>query len=286
MKHESLILLLSSTAFLVGGCAAISYLLLSTEGNLVQRQWRRYTARLERHSSFLLLPCRGSQIAFAQLVVCSAFAGLSTVTRSPVFALVALIAGAAPPFSLWRRRVARIAQLERQLDTWLLMLANALKATSSVGEAIASTVPLVPEPFSAEVDLLVKEVRLGAPLDRAINSLARRIDSTVISGALATIVVARRTGGDLSKTLEHAAAALRESARLEGVLRTRTAEGRGQVLVLASMPFLLCVMIAWLNRAWFEPMLTQQVGQAILAACALVWTFATFWAHQIAKADL
>lgn len=286
MRLDALPLLLFSALFLVGGCAVITYLLLSVEGNFAQRRWGRYAARLERHSSFLLLRCRGSQIASAQLVVCSAFAGLSAGTRSSAFALLALLAAAAPPFALWKRHGARVEQLERQLDTWLLMLANALKATSSVGEAIASTVSLMPEPFSAEVDLLVKEIRLGAPLDRAINALARRIDSTVISGALATIVVARQTGGDLSKTLEHASEALRESARLEGVLRSRTAEGRGQVLVLASVPFLLCIMIAWLDRSWFEPMLNQQLGRAILATCALLWTFATVWAHHIARADL
>ena len=286
MKLEAFPLLLLSGAFLVAGCTVTSYLLLSIEGNFAQHQWRRYAARLECHSSFLLLPYRGSQIALAQLIVCAAFAGLFAVSRSPVLVIIALIAAAAPPFVLWKRHLARVAQLERQLDTWLLMLANALKATSSVGEAIASTVSLVPKPFSAEVDLLVKEIRLGAPLDRAINALARRVNSTVISGALATIVVARQTGGDLSTTLEHASAALRESARLEGVLQTKTAEGRGQVLVLASVPFLLCLVIAWLDRSWFEPMLNQQIGQAILGACALVWTFATVWAHQITKADL
>lgn len=286
MKLDAFSLLLLSTAFSVGGCALISYFVLSIEGNFAQRQWERYAARLEHHASFLLLPCRGSQIALVQLIACAALVALSSVTRSPALALISLVAAAGPPLILWKRHVARVAQLERQLDTWLLMLANALKATPSVGEAIASTIPLVPKPFSVEVDLLIKEVRLGAPLDRAIDALARRINSTVISGAFATIVVARQTGGDLSSTLEHASAALRESARLEGVLRTRTAEGRGQVLVLASVPFLLCVMIAWLDRSWFEPMLNQQVGQAILAACALAWSFATVWAHHIAKADL
>jgi len=286
VRLDALPLLISSTVFLVAGCAATTYLFFSIEGNFVHRRWGRYAARLEWHSSFLLLGYRGSQIALAQLIACSALACLTAVTRSSVFAFLTLLALAAPPFTLWKRHRARIEQLERQLDTWLLMLANALKATSSVGEAIASTVSLMPKPFSAEVDLLVKEIRLGAPLDRAINALARRIDSTVISGALATILVARQTGGDLSRTLEHASESLRESARLEGVLRSKTAEGRGQVLVLASVPFLLCIMIAWLDRSWFEPMLHEQVGQAVLGTCALLWLFATVWAHHIAKAEL
>lgn len=279
-------LLLLSIAFVVGGCSALVYFVLSAEDNHVHKQFRQYADRLERHSSFLLLPYRGSQIARIQLIVCIALAALFVVNRSPVLALLGMIVASAPPFLLWKRHVARVTQLERQLDTWLLMLANALNATSSLGEAIASTVALVPKPFSEEVDLLIKEIRLGAPLDRAIHAVARRINSTQISGALATIVVARQTGGDLPRTLEQASAALREASRLEGVLRTKTAEGRGQVLVLAAVPFLLCIMIAWLDRSWFDPMLNQQIGRAILAACALAWTVATFWAHHIAKADL
>ncbi len=286
MRFESFPLLVCSGVLVVGGCAALTYFALSTEGGPVGRLFQNYSAHLDRHSSFLLIPHRGARLARVQVLVCVASLALLAVTRSPLFALLGLLVASGPPFLLWRRHVARVAQLERQLDTWLLMLANALKATSSVGEAIASTVALVPKPFSEEIDLLVKEIRLGAPLDRAINALARRINSTPISGALATIVVARQTGGDLPRTLERASAALREAARLEGVLRTKTAEGRGQVLVLASVPFVLCVIIAWLDRSWFDPMLNHHIGKAILAVCSVVWVLAALWAHHIAKADL
>jgi tight adherence protein B len=228
----------------------------------------------------------GAQIARAQVATCFGCLALWLTTRNELFAGLIVVSAGAPGFLLRKRHSARVAQLEGQLDTWLLMLANALKATASIGEAIASTVALVPPPFSEEVDLLVKELRLGAPLDRALRASACRIDSTLVSGALATIVVARKTGGDLPSTLEQASAALREGARLEGVLRTKTAEGRGQVVVLASVPFVLCVTIAWLDRSWFDPMLSDPIGRAILAGCSLTWLTATLWAHQIAKADL
>lgn len=286
MTFQSLPLLLPSGALVLGGCSAFAYFVISIDGGPLERLFQSYASRLDRHTSFLVMPYRGARLARAQAFVCAAVLALLVLTRSPGFALLMLVAAAAPPFLLWKRHVARVAKLERQLDTWLLMLANALKATSSVGEAIASTVTLVPKPFSEEVDLLVREIRLGAPLDRATRAMARRINSTLISAALATIVVARQTGGDLPRTLERASAALREVARLEGVLRTKTAEGRGQVLVLASVPFVLCVIIGWLDHSWFDPMLNHRVGQAVLAGCVVVWTFATLWAHHIAKVDL
>ena len=268
---------------LVAGIGLFVFTILSTSQNLPERLLGRYIARLERHVGFLLLPRSATWVVRVQIVVFLFLLVASTLSMSWLPLGLAAIVAAAPVLVLSKWHRERVSELEGQLDTWLLMLANALKATPSVGEAIRSTIALVPPPFSDEIDLLVKELKLGAPLDRAIRASARRINSTVISSAFATIVVARKTGGDLPSTLEQASAALREAARLEGVLRTKTAEGRGQVLVLASVPFVLCIMIAWLDRSWFDPMLGHPLGQGILVACALAWLVATVWAHQIAK---
>jgi tight adherence protein B len=281
-----LFLLGSAGSLAVAGTSTLVYFVLVADESPFRRVLGRYEERLERHTTFLLMSQSGSQIARLQLILCSVLVGLFMISKSGAFALLCAVTALFPPVILSKRHMVRISKLERQLDTWLLMLANSLKATSSVAEAIASTVPLVPRPFLEEVDLLVKEMRLGAPLHRAVTAMARRINSTVISGALATIVVASQTGGNLPQTLEQSSAALRESARLDGVLRTKTAEGRGQVLVLASMPFLLCTVIGWLDPSWFDPLLDHRYGRAILAACAGLWILASLWAYRIVRVDL
>jgi tight adherence protein B len=281
-----LFLLVSAGLLAVAGTSTLVYFVLVAEESPFRRVLGRYEERLERHTTFLLVPKSGSQIARLQLILCSVLVGLFLISKSGALALLAVLVAIVPPIVLSKRHLVRINQLERQLDTWLLMLANSLKATPSVAQAIASTVPLVPHPFLEEIDLLVKEMRLGAPLHRAVTAMARRINSTVISGALATIVVASQTGGNLSQTLEQSSASLRESARLDGVLRTKTAEGRGQVLVLASMPFLLCTVIGWLDPSWFDPVLDHRYGRAIVAACAGLWVTASLWAYRIVRVDL
>lgn len=286
MSASVLLLLVSSGLLSVVGTSALVYFVLAADESPFRRILGRYEERLERHTTFLLMSQSGSQIARLQLILCSVLVGLFMISKSGALALLAVLTAILPPVILSKRHMVRISKLERQLDTWLLMLANALKATSSVAEATASTVPLIPRPFLEEVDILVKEMRLGAPLHRAVTAMARRINSTVISGALATIVVASQTGGNLSRTLEQSSAALRESARLDGVLRTKTAEGRGQVLVLASMPFLLCTAIGWLEPSWFDPLLDHRYGRAILAVCAGLWIAASFWAYRIVRVDL
>ena len=276
----------AAVALAVAGSSSATYFTLCGSSRSGGRLFRAYEAWLERRTSFVFFRYRAGEIIRAQVVGASTCLALLGTTRNIAFGALAALITAIPPAHLWRRHRARLTELERQLGAWLLMLANSLKATSSVGEAIASTVTLVSPPFSEELDLLVKEIRLGVPLDRALHAMSRRIESTTISGALATLLVARQTGGDLPVTLEKASSALRESARLEGVLRTKTAEGRGQVLVLASSPFLLCLIITWLDSSWFNPMLDHPYGRLILVACSLMWTVASLWAHYIVRVDL
>lgn len=271
---------------LVGAVGTLVYLILAHPTGSVARLLTGYQARLEHHTSFLMSSLRGAHIVRFQL--CAGGVGLALwgVTKHPIVGLLVLLVTVAPQIVLRRLHQVRVAKMEEQLDAWLLMLANALKATSALGEAIGSTVALAPRPFRDEIDLLTKEIRLGVPLDRALQSTGFRIGSAMISGALSAIVVARQTGGDLPRTLERSAAALRESARLEAVLRAKTAEGRGQVFVLAAVPFVLCVIITWLDHDWFNPMLDHSYGRAILAGCTFSWVVAVTWAHYIVRADL
>ena len=286
MNSPSIIPLVMTGIVAIVALAAIVYLVLVAEESPFQRFLGTYEARLESHTRFLLVPYSGAQIARLQLIVCSFLIAAALVFESLAAGGLAGLVAIIPPYLLSRQHAQRVALLDKQLDTWLMMLSNALKATPSIGDAIASTISLVPVPFSEEVDLVVKEMQLGTPVDRAVNNMSRRIDSPLVSGALATIVVARTTGGDLPEILERSASALREAARLEGVIRAKTAEGRGQVVVLAAIPFVICLAIGWMDPTWFSPMLAMTIGRTLLAGCFLVWLVALFWAYQIVNIDI
>ncbi|MEM7436571.1 MAG: type II secretion system F family protein [Myxococcota bacterium] len=282
-----------TTALLVLGAlfaatciAMFAYSVASPRGGPLQTWVDRYAARLDRNTAFLLLPVTGSVVARSQVLVCGILLGSCLLFRRPWLVVALALAMLVPPATLSRLHRHRVRKLEQQLEPWLLMLSNALKATPSVADSVSSTLPLIRAPFSEEVDLLVKEMHLGTPLRRAILSMSRRVGSPAVTAALSSIIVASQTGGELSRALEKTAAGLRESARLEGVLRARTAEGRGQVVLLAAMPFALCFAIRGFDASYFDPTLNHPYGHMILAVCAVLWLGATVWAHQIVSVDL
>lgn len=278
-------LLWSTGIFTVCAVTTVTYVSLAMVPSPLGLFLGRYPEWLERHTHFVRAPWSGAQLAPVQLIFVLATVFASATLRSGLLFLLAVAMATVPAWSLQRLHRRRVARLEEQLDSWLLMLSNALSASPSIGEAIASTANLVSAPLREELDLLIKEIRLGTSLDEALQNTTRRVQSASVSDALATLVLGRKTGGSLRKILEDTACILRESARLEGVLRAKTAEGRGQIIALAAMPFVICSVIVWMDPSWFEPMRYHSAGQLILLICAVTWTLALLWARRIVDVE-
>ena len=267
--------------------ATLSFALMATDPQSWARKTHsRYCRELEKMLRFLLIRRTGPEVARYQLV---------SIALTPVFAfflddwiyLLLIPPIALAPYYLLKQRCAeRVEKVEAQLDSWLLMLSNALKASPSLGDAINNSGKLMRPPMSEELDLALKEMHLGTPLDQAILNMSTRVGSQSVSSALATILVGRQTGGDLPHILEESARTLREMARLEGVVRTKTAEGKTQAYVLGVIPFVLIGAIHMVDEHWLEPLGRTTLGFLVIGVSALLWLAAIFLARKILAVDV
>ncbi|HJL19173.1 MAG TPA: type II secretion system F family protein [Sandaracinaceae bacterium LLY-WYZ-13_1] len=269
----------------VGTTAGIAAMVLDPSSDL-RKLWGRYENALERQCRFLLIQRSGASIARMQLLACAIVPVLAFLLDEWILALLVPPIALAPYVVLQSRSRERVQQIEDQLDSWLMMLSNALKASPSLGEALGNSAKLMRAPMSEELDLALKEMKLGTPLDQAVLNMSTRVGSPAFSSALATILVGRQTGGDLPKILEESAATLREMARLEGVVRTKTAEGKTQAYVLGVIPFALIGAIHLVDEHWLEPLGETGLGFAIIAVAATLWLGAIFLARRILAVDI
>ncbi|MBT8496522.1 MAG: type II secretion system F family protein, partial [Deltaproteobacteria bacterium] len=221
-----------------------------------------------------------------QSIAVVGFAAAALFLGDELLALVALASAVGPYLVLQSRRRDRTAQIEKQIDGWLLALANALKATPSLGEALASSVTLTQAPLSEEIETTLKELALGSPMDEALMALAGRVDSPTLWGAVATLQVSRNTGGDVPRILEETASTLREMERLEAVVRTKTADGRSQAQVLAFMPFFVVAAIHFMDPNWLTPLTENATGILIIAASTALWLAGFIVARKVLNVDV
>jgi len=268
------------------GTVFSAWLSASAATGPVARLFRSYFVRLDWDLRFLKSTVTARQAIGLQVLGSAALLALAVVRDQWTWATLIPVVCFVPQGLIARKRILRIVALEGQIDTWLVILANSLRATPALGEALASSARLVPPPLSDELQLALREYQLGAPLDVALRTMVVRLKSRTVNVALGTLRIARNTGGNLPETLEVSAAALREMARLEGVVRTKTAEGKAQSVVVAAMPFPLIGLLNYLNPKLLEPLWNTLEGYGLCFVAFLLWLVALFWSRKILDVDI
>ena len=283
----ALALLKSAAIGLLMSAAGIAvFLVFASPASATHRYFGRYVAYLEQKLRLVFLTTRGEHIAFAQLGACAAVIALALLLRRSalLLSIAPCALGPALYLELYRRR--RVRAIEARVDTFTLALANALKATPSIGNALAYVQPLLPAPLDVEVMFVLKEMRLGRTLDEALLGMAARVRSVQLDAALSGVLVGRQVGGDLPKILERTASTLREMARLSGVVRAKTAEGKAQLVVLAVFPFAIVLLFDSLSHGYFDPLAHSVGGWLIVAAAILLWLASLLTARKVLEVDL
>lgn len=172
------------------------------------------------------------------------------------------------------------------MDVFILALANALKSTPSIGSALIQVQPLVHPPMDQEVALALKEMRVGSSLDQALMNMAGRIRSVQLDAALSGLLIGRQVGGDLTNILETTASTLREMGRLHGVVRSKTAEGKAQLLILAVFPAGILLLFDMVSDGYFEPLGKSLVGWAIVVVAIALWVTSLAVARRVLTVDI
>jgi tight adherence protein B len=278
------VLAIAGVVLTAGGSGVLLWLVLRDPDSAPRSALDDYLAFLTRNLGFTRSKRTAVDFATIQGAVIGV-AVVGAVVSSRLFAYAAILVAVLPPLLLVRRARRRRTRIEEQLDGWLLMLANMLRATGSLTDAMRSTIGLTAKPISEEVDLVVKEVQLGEPLDRALENMSNRVDSALVSAALMGLRVGRTTGGNLPELLEQSAAAVREIARLEGVVRSQTAQGKTQLVVMALFPPFFFLGLRLLDPRFFDP-LTGLRGTIVYSIAVGLWLGGVLLARKILAVDV
>jgi tight adherence protein B len=276
----------------VGGCAAglggVAQRFIADPESLPHRLWARYCGFLERqlHRMFVFRP--GSHIAAGQILGLVATAGVASLGKMPPLAClsIALSVAVGPTIVLARRLRQRVAKIDEQVQGFVVAVANALKSRPAVGDAMASVLPLTPNPLRQEIEVAVKQMRLGSTVEQSLLCMSARIGSKPLDTAVSALLIGRQVGGNLPTVLETTAAAMREMARLQGVVRTKTAEGKAQIYVLAFFPFVLMLAFNAVSPGYFDTFTESIAGTMALVFAFICWGGSIVVARRILAVDI
>jgi tight adherence protein B len=113
-------------------------------------------------------------------------------------------------------------------------------------------------------------MRVGMSFDDALESLDKRIGSDDLTLVVTAIDIARKTGGNLTEIFDRISETIRARMRIERKVRTLTAQGRLQGIIVSLMPFFLCIVLTAMKPGMMIPFLTSGAGIACLAGASVM----------------
>ena len=230
------------------------------------------TSRLQRDLVSADLELRPYEFRFIQLAVALVLAivGLLRFGIGPEFVVLAVIGYLLPALYLRNRRGHRLQQFNAGLPRAMELIANSMKAGQSVAQSFASVTDNAGPPIADEFALARREIELGASVESALNNMVKRIGSSDLRLMVMVITIQRSVGGDLPAILITLADTMRQREEMRSEVLAATAQSRASALVITLLPIIAALLLYFVVRDYFLPMLTNPLGWFLLAVAAVL----------------
>lgn len=279
-------------SYLVALIAGLAFGMALYLGHVGRTAWRGYRHAFqdaaERNLAEMFLFVDPRALFAAHLLLLVLVFGLVSLAGGGFFLalLISLIAGASPPLIYAALRRHRLRMAMSQLPDTLLSLATSLRSGHSFMQSLETAATHQQAPLGQELALVLRELRIGVPHGDAMDNLYRRLPEVEIQLLTAAMKISREIGGNLAETLERISDTLRRRLQMEGKIRSLTAQGRLQGLVMTGLPVFLVVALNQLEPRAMQFLFTAWYGWATIALIVLMEAVGYHFIQKIVNIDV
>lgn len=210
--------------------------------------------------------------AIVMLILCYGLKSFGLIGLGAAFGLTYL-------FALWRinRRITKrnnafIDNFPDALD----MIVRSVRSGYPLNSAVRMVADNMQPPVSTEFKQVADEIAYGSTLIESLQRLADRIDEPDVHFFVVVLTVQQDIGGNLSEVLNNLAGIIRKRKHLRMKIRAISSEGRTTAWVLGSMPFIESLLILLVNPDHLTPLFSTPLGNLVLGATLVVVSIGVF----------
>jgi tight adherence protein B len=296
-----LIVALAGIALYVSGAARRAELASRGGPDDEDRGWRRIVhaldARLRRSERgrrlASWLSSGGVRFTPVEFLLGTALAALLFYLTLTLFlprwmALVFGVGGAVAAARGWveRRRGQRRDLFVAQLPDLARLLANGASAGLSLPAAIQLAARELDDPAATELRTVIEELRVGQPVDEALDAMRRRLPSRELGVLMTTLVIQQRAGGDTVRALNELGHTLEARKDLMREIKTLLAGSVFTSYIVVGIGVATIIGLNLLSPGVMREMATSAAGIAALAFTCTLWAVAFVLIRRATKVEL
>lgn len=231
---------------------------------------------------------RGRRVLYVLALFCAGFVVATFVLPDLLFLHLAfaVVSGTfLAIFLLWLARRRRQKSFGLQLAPSIDIMVRSLRAGHPLDNAIGLVSREMPDPIGSEFGLLSDQLSFGASLDDGLMAMVDRTGIPELNLFATTVAIQRSTGGNLAEVLANLANMIRARLLLKQKVRAISAEARVSSVVLLVFPFLLYAMLRFMVPDYFDPLWDSGYGEIVVGVGLGLMVFAMFILNRLVNFD-
>ena len=180
----------------------------------------------------------------------------------------------------------RREKFNQQLPEALATMSNALRAGFSISQAFDSVVEHGDKPMCEEFAIVQQQLKIGMSFEDALESLASRVGSDDLMLVTTAILISRKTGGNVTEIFDKISETIRGRMRIERKVKSLTAQGRMQGIIVSAMPVFLGAVMTAIKPQLMIPFLTSAAGMLAVLAMVVLITVGWLMIRRIVHIDI
>jgi tight adherence protein B len=206
-------------------------------------------------------------------VVCAVVAALFvTMGYSIWIALAAgFAAGIGVPrwvlgFAISRRTKAFVREFANSID----IIVRGVKSGLPLNECLKVIANECADPVAPEFRQLVESQKVGVTLEEGLLKLYERMPVAEVNFFQIVLSIQAKTGGNLSEALGNLSSVLRDRKRLHGKIQALSSEAKASALIIGSLPVIVMLLVYLTTPSYIMVLFTERLGNLMLLGC-VIW---------------
>ncbi len=238
-----------------------------------QKAKEKVTLRTRLQRSGLNLTPRSFWIASAVSgVVAAALMLVLLPNMHPATAVIAAFVGmfGLPRWILARVTKRRQSKFTDEFANAIDVIVRGVKSGLPLNDCLGIIARESPEPVCSEFRELIDQQRVGMPLNECFDRMIMRIPLQEVKFFAIVVAIQQQAGGNLSEALGNLSGVLRDRKRLQAKVKALSAEAKASAAVLGALPFIVMTLVYLTTPAYIAFLWTTKTGQFLLAVAG-VW---------------
>ncbi|RWX61028.1 type II secretion system F family protein, partial [Mesorhizobium sp. M2A.F.Ca.ET.039.01.1.1] len=207
-------------------------------------------------------------------VVCSIIlTALLFFVGAPLWALPgALLVGGLglPRWFVSFRRTRRVKAFLEEFPNALDIIVRAVKSGLPLNDAIRLIANESPEPVRSEFRRIVDSQQMGMSVPDAAMRMSETMPCSEAGFFGIVIQIQSQAGGNLSEALGNLSRVLRDRKKMKAKVQALSMEAKASAVIIGALPFVVAFLVYLSSPNYIMPLFTTNVGNLILG-CAGVW---------------